>query len=132
MTRPPLTPSVQPISARAGRDGNAGPSRKMSAALVRPVRRHWLTSLLVAATMAGIAYGAGKFVEQELRLREQWRESATLQRQLEAAAERNRVLRQEIVRLNDLDYVETVARQQLGLIKPGEIPYMALEAETAE
>jgi len=30
-------------------------------------------------------------------------------------------LEEEIVRLQDLDYLETLARERLGLVKPGEV-----------
>ena len=38
-------------------------------------------------------------------------------------------LRQQIDLMNTDDYVEMIAREKLGLIKPGEIPYIAVPSE---
>lgn len=94
---------------------------------VRAVRRHWLSATVLAAGVV-VAVLVGKaFVGQELRLRELRAEAEMVSGQLENTRKLNSALKQEMLRLNSLDYVETVARQQLGLVKPGEIQYMALD-----
>ena len=42
---------------------------------------------------------------------------------LQAAQQENGALRQERDRLEDADYVERIAREDLGLTRAGEIPY---------
>jgi cell division protein DivIC len=37
-------------------------------------------------------------------------------------AQKNQNLQEEIRRLNTPDYVEQLARRELGLVKPGEVP----------
>lgn len=45
---------------------------------------------------------------------------------LQALEAENRELRERLERLNDPDYVEKLAREQLGLVKPGEISYVVV------
>jgi cell division protein FtsB len=46
---------------------------------------------------------------------------AELEAKIVALSERQAELEEEIVRLQDLDYLETLARERLGLVKPGEV-----------
>ena len=55
---------------------------------------------------------------------------------LELLHQQDAALQQEIARLeargadlNDPDYIELLAREQLGLVKPGEIPYVVIAPE---
>ena len=55
---------------------------------------------------------------------------------LELLHQQDAALAQEIARLeargadlNDPDYIELLAREQLGLVKPGEIPYVVIAPE---
>lgn len=45
---------------------------------------------------------------------------------LQALEAENRQLRERLERLNDPDYVEKLAREQLGLVKPGEVSYVVV------
>lgn len=45
---------------------------------------------------------------------------------LQALEIENARLRERLERLNDPDYVEKLAREQLGLVKPGEISYVVV------
>lgn len=74
-----------------------------------------------------------------LRLQyQQQRELQTLQEELEGLKDRNADLRQQIDELKTPEGVERVARESLGLVKPGEHAYvvtggMSVEAtDTAE
>ncbi len=49
---------------------------------------------------------------------------ATLERTLTSVKDENKTLREETDRLNTDAYIEQQARLRLGLIKPGEEPYM--------
>lgn len=93
---------------------------------MRPLRRWWLSGLVAAGLgMLGLAV-AGRFSAGAARLEAlRAHEAAAVRRLAELKAERTR-LEAEIRRLQTDEYIETVARQQLGYIRPGEIPYMAL------
>ncbi|MDU4961244.1 MAG: septum formation initiator family protein [Sporomusaceae bacterium] len=52
------------------------------------------------------------------------RETAAVRQQLEQAKNRNQQLQAEKELLLLPDYVEKLAREQLGLVKPGEVPYV--------
>ncbi len=47
----------------------------------------------------------------------------TAERRLENAQRENERLKQEVDSLNDLSYIERIAREELGLTKKGELPY---------
>lgn len=51
-------------------------------------------------------------------------ETAVVRQQLEQATTLNKDLEAERDRLLDPAYVEKLAREQLGLVKPGEAPYV--------
>lgn len=53
-------------------------------------------------------------------------ETQRSQRELRLLRTRNAELRERMKRLNDKSYLELVARRDLGLIKPGEIPYLVV------
>jgi len=46
------------------------------------------------------------------------------QQKLDALTEQNTKLNNELTKLNDPDYLEQLTREQLGLVKPGEISYI--------
>lgn len=116
----------QPDAGRAPRRPGAPEPRRGL------IRRHWLNALVVAAGAVAAVAVARAFIKQELQLREIRAEAAAIAQQLEQARARNGALKQEIVLLNTPAYIETVAREQLGLIKPGEIPYMIAQPEQTD
>lgn len=88
--------------------------------------RRWLSGLVAIGLGLLVLSVAGRFsagAERLQALRAQ--EAAAVRRLEELKAERAR-LEAEIRRLQTDEYIETVARQQLGYIRPGEIPYMAV------
>ncbi len=96
------------------------PSRRT---LVPPAPRHrfprWVVPLLALAVGALLlhAYGASTLTAYRMR-----REAARLERQVQALRRENAQLREEIRRLHTPAYIERLAREQLGLVRPGEIP----------
>lgn len=52
------------------------------------------------------------------------RETAAAEIKLVEAQKRNTELVEERTKLNDKAYVEKLAREELGLVKPGETPYV--------
>jgi cell division protein DivIC len=71
------------------------------------------------------------FVGFSYTLFEQQRQMVTIDQDYAAAAQRlaqaqvvNDALRQEKMDLNDPAYIERIAREELGLAMPGEMPYI--------
>ena|SRR6056297_1256730 len=53
----------------------------------------------------------------------------SLQQQVQNQIEENKELKEEIERVRSPEYVEKVAREELGLVKPGEILLIPVEEE---
>lgn len=84
--------------------------------------------VFVAAVLLYLAFSvAGQFS----RLHALQREVTTLQAELEELQEKNRELRRQVEMVQSDTYVEKVAREKLGLIKPGEKRIIQVE-EPAE
>jgi cell division protein FtsB len=85
--------------------------------------------IVATALVLGIAAvsGSAVFGEHGVRhLRRLRGERRELARQAFALLERNAQLHRDVERLRSDDlYLETLARRQLGLVKPGEIVYRA-------
>ena len=54
-------------------------------------------------------------------------ETVITQSRLDKAKQINDKLKQEKANLEKRDYIETVAREELGMTKPGEVPYISSE-----
>lgn len=50
---------------------------------------------------------------------------------LSALAKENARLEQRLARLQDPDYIEKLAREQLGMVRPGEISYVVVPPEAS-
>jgi cell division protein FtsL len=55
-----------------------------------------------------------------------------LQEQVEEQVDKNEKLQEEIKRVKSHDYVEKIAREELGLVKPGEILFIPVEEKQNE
>lgn len=82
--------------------------------------------VLAAASVIGVSvFGAfGSTLLQVYRLEREAAQLAQHQRDLE---EQNAQLRAEIQALHTPEYVEKLAREQLGLVKPGEIAFLIVQ-----
>ncbi|MDU1397599.1 MAG: septum formation initiator family protein [Veillonella parvula] len=58
------------------------------------------------------------------RVRPNRQEKQHIEQQLQELQQRNEELEQEKARLQDPKTIEGVAREELGLVKPGEVPYV--------
>ena len=63
-------------------------------------------------------------ISQQIELRAVQREAICARDELAAAKQLNQQLQQERSQLSTPEYVEKLAREELGLVKPGEIPYI--------
>lgn len=89
----------------------------------RKYRINWLNAIVVAFAAYFLYLVIGQQVELFIA-----RQSAEVARaQLEQARQVNRALREEKARLSNLQYIEKLAREELGLVKPGEVPYIPTE-----
>ena len=93
----------------------------------RPVPR-WIGPLVVAGALLAlaVAYGGAYWDEYQLG-----READRLARELEQLRRQNMQLREEIRLLNTPEYIERLAREQLGLVKPGEIAVILVQPTPA-
>ena len=67
---------------------------------------------------------AFKLGEQAITYRDLSQERIKAEERLKAAQEENDRLNQEKEQLNDPEYIEKLAREELGMTKNGEIPYV--------
>ena len=61
---------------------------------------------------------------QAYRLVAVYQEKQHIEQQLQELKQRNEELEQEKAKLQDPKTIEGVAREELGLVKPGEVPYV--------
>ncbi len=74
-----------------------------------------------------IAYLGFIIVKQEVYMTELNQETVITQSRLDKAKQINDKLKQEKANLEKRDYIEKVAREELGMTKPGEVPYISSE-----
>ncbi|MBP2640721.1 MAG: Septum formation initiator [Firmicutes bacterium] len=86
----------------------------------RKFRWNWCRLLVVLLTVFFLYVG----ISQQLELRAVQREAACAREELAAVKQMNQQLQQERSQLSTPEYVEKLAREELGLVKPGEIPYI--------
>ncbi len=89
-------------------------------AVRRRYRIRWFR-VLVLLTAAYFLYLA---VGQQFELYTIHRETAFLQERIAELEQANKSLTTEKSQLSSPNYVEKIAREQLGLVKPGEVPYI--------
>jgi cell division protein FtsB len=87
-------------------------------------RWRFLPQIVVAALVLGLL--AAMAVEPTRRLLEQRERIEGMARDLGRIKAANRSLEDRIVRLRDPDYIEQRAREQVGLIRPGETAYVVM------
>lgn len=70
-----------------------------------------------------VAYFATVLVSQQVHLSHVSETQLTADKRLEKAQQENEKLRKEYEELQNLDNIEKIAREDLGLAKDGEMPY---------
>src|SRR3970282_1624490 len=86
----------------------------------------WVVPLVVLSVLALLLNAFGSSYLTTYRLR---REAVRLDGEVQALRRNNAQLREEIRRLHTPEYIERLAREQLGLVKPGEIPVILIRSE---
>lgn len=127
---PKKTPDVRASRPLAGPE----PLRRKPAlpGPVSPLKRRALQYLLVFVTVVLVvdALVGDRGVLEGRRARQQYEE---LDRAIEALKEENARMRNDIRRLrDDPSEIESVAREELGLIKPGEVLFIIKDVKPAK
>lgn len=83
-------------------------------------RIRWFRLLVLAV----VGYGLFTLASQQVELNAINREAEATRIRLEQLRQANHTLSDEKARLATPAYVEKLARDELGLVKPGEVPYV--------
>ncbi|BBB91251.1 MAG TPA: septum formation initiator family protein [Methylomusa anaerophila] len=83
-------------------------------------RFSWFRFFLLVLT-AYFLYAAGNQQLELFRIRQ---EAKIMSERLQEVTRENQALAGEKEKLNQAAYIEKLAREQLGLVKPGEVPYI--------
>ncbi len=89
--------------------------------VVERIRKNF--SLFWVLLLVIVVYFSSVLISQQMHLNQVGQSQLTAERRLEAAQRENERLKQELESLNDLSYIERIARDELGLTKKGELPY---------
>lgn len=76
--------------------------------------------MILAVAVVAAVYFVYVLIWQQIAISSKNREIEALQRQVMSATEESERLSQEVENLNDPEYLERVAREQLGLVRPNE------------
>lgn len=93
---------------------------------VPPRIPRWIISLMVLGLLMAVAVAFGGSSLQVYRLK---REAARLLMQKQNLIAQNAQLREEIKLLHTPGYIERIAREQLGLVKPGEVALLIVRPQ---
>lgn len=91
--------------------------------------RKIMERIIIFAFVIMVVYLGFIIVRQEMYLSEVKQETVVAEDRLDKAKEINEKLTAEKNNLNKTEYVEKVAREELGMTKPGEVPYISEEKE---
>ncbi len=76
-----------------------------------------------------VLYFSSILISQQFYLNQVGRDQAASDARLQAALQEKEALLREKEKLNDVDYIERVAREELGMTREGEIPYSTVRRE---
>ena len=80
---------------------------------------NWFALIMLAI----IVYFASILISQQVYLSQAADEYTSAKARLEAAEKENAALKEEARQLNELGYIEKIAREELGMTRAGELPY---------
>jgi len=80
---------------------------------------NWFALIMLAI----IVYFSSILISQQVYLSQAADDYASAKSRLEAAEKENAALKEEARQLNELNYIEKVAREELGMTRAGELPY---------
>ncbi len=97
----------------------AAPSAALSGPRVRFTPRAAILALAVVALLIYLIVPLRTYLDQRARL-------AQLERRTQILEQQNANLSKQVQRLNDPSYLERVARECLGMVRPGEIGFIVV------
>ncbi|BAL83884.1 putative cell division protein FtsL [Selenomonas ruminantium subsp. lactilytica TAM6421] len=80
---------------------------------------NWFALIMLAI----IVYFSSILISQQVYLSQAADDYAAAKARLEAAQKENEALKEETRQLNELGYIEKIAREELGMTRAGELPY---------
>ena len=80
---------------------------------------NWFALIMLAV----IVYFSSILISQQVYLSQAADDYASAKARLEAAQQENAALKAEARQLNELSYIEKIAREELGMTRAGELPY---------
>lgn len=83
-----------------------------------------LRTVKIWALLLVIGYASYILISQQIVYGSLKAEKESLQAQIEVERANREVLMKRIDALSSDEYIEKIAREQLGLVKPGEVPYV--------
>lgn len=89
--------------------------------------RKFFSKCVILCFLILIGYLGCLIIKQEMYLSEINQQTTSVQKQLDDATEQNKNLKIEKENLQKPEYIERVARDELGMTKPGEVPYISSE-----
>ena len=97
----------------------------------RRQRRRWRLSWFSIVLILIIVYFSSIFISQQGQLHHLAEDQAAAEARLAAAQQEIEQLRQEKDNLGKLDYIEKLAREELGMTRRDELPYSTGSAQAA-
>ena len=91
--------------------------------------RKIMERFIIFAFVITIGYLGFIIIKQEVYLSQVEEQTIIAEERLNKAKQINEELSREKDNLNKLEYVEKVAREELGMTKSGEVPYISEEKE---
>lgn len=88
------------------------------------IRRRYRIRWFRVLTLLAAAYFIYLAIGQQFELYTIQRETASLKSRIAELEQSNQSMIQEKQQLATPAYIEKIAREQLGLVKPGEVPYI--------
>lgn len=89
--------------------------------------RKILNKFIIGVFIVIIGYIGILIFKQEMYISELNRQTSEAQQRLEQAQQENQALTEEKQKLHQPEYIEKVAREELGMTRPGEVPYISSE-----
>lgn len=91
--------------------------------------RKIMERFVIFAFVVMIIYLGFIIIKQEIYLNQVKEQTIIAEERLNKAKQINEELTVEKNNLNQVEYIEKVAREELGMTKPGEVPYISEEKE---
>ncbi|GEM_PF-438860 len=106
------------------------PTRPAEAAKKEPRIRRWRARPMAVCLVVFVIYAVVILITQQIRLMEFERNISRVSQEIASAQSTQNELNEQIDYMSTDAYIEQIAREKLGLIRPGEIPYITIPSDT--